>query len=154
MSHLKPVSDVVIRSTYSPKVEVNMDNFEPTLTKQCFQEECNIDSILAKYSNTGVIDHLKMTQGNYGDFLDVQDYHTSVNQVVEAQEMFMSLPAQLRARFQNDPGMFLDFVSKDENQLEMAKLGLLKPEVAQELLNPKPVVPKEQDGGIPEGKGA
>lgn len=154
MSHLKSAFDVVIRSTYSPKVRCDIDYFEPTLTKQCFQDECDIDSILAKYSNTGVLDHVRTNQGNYGDFLNVQDYHASVNQVIAAQEMFMSLPAQVRARFANDPGQFLHFVGDVNNRDEMAKLGLLKPEVVEEL-NKKNAVPKDTlKGGIAEGEGA
>jgi hypothetical protein len=40
--------------------------------------------------------------------------------------MFMSLPAKIRSRFQNDPGAFLDFVQNPENRDEMIELGLAK----------------------------
>jgi phage internal scaffolding protein len=140
MSHLKPINGVVIRSTYSPKLDVSLGDFEPTLTKQCFQDECDIDNILKRYAETGVLEHVREHKGNYGDFLNVQDYHVSVSQVVAAQEMFMSMPAQIRARFKNDPGEFLDFVNNPDNQNEMVKLGLAEPrEEAQKNFPAKPV---------------
>lgn len=153
MSHLKPVSDVVIRSTYSPKFAVNLDVFEPTLTKQSFKEECDIDVILRRYADTGVIDHVKQFKGEYGSFLDVQDYHTSMNQVVAAQEMFMSLPAQVRARFRNDPAEFLAFCGNPDNQDEMVKMGLAT--VREDAKDPKKNSPASPDGvSSPEAKGA
>jgi len=55
-----------------------------------------------------------------------QDYHASVNAVLEAREMFESLPSSVRRRFGNDPAAFLDFVGDEENRDEMEKMGLLK----------------------------
>ena len=42
----------------------------------------------------------------------------------------MQLPADLRARFENDAAIFLDWTSQEENRDEMVELGMLpKPEV-------------------------
>lgn len=97
------------------------------LTRQCFADECDISSIMARFDKTGLIEHVNKFQGDYGDFTDAQTYQDSLNQVIEAEEMFMSLPAQVRAKFENDPGQFLDFVANPDNLSEMVDLGLAKP---------------------------
>ena len=54
------------------------------------------------------------------------DYQKSLNLVLHAQSQFDALPAHTRARFANDPKMFLEFTSNPENIEEMIKLGLAK----------------------------
>ena len=41
-----------------------------------------------------------------------------------AQDMFESLPADIRTKFGNDPGRFLDFVEDPQNEEELIELGL------------------------------
>lgn len=137
------VNELVIRKHYGPALRVDMTFKKPSRTKQSFQDECNINKIMAKYEKTGLINHLNRFQGDYGDYLDVQDYQTSCNQVLAAQEAFDSLPAAVRRRFENNPASFLEFVGNPENKDEMVKLGLLKA--------PRPErEPVEADGGAPE----
>lgn len=112
-----------------PRVQIFFDG--AGVTQQHFKEECNVNNIMAKYGASRLLQHFSQFQGNYGDFTNVQDYQTSMNQLIAAQDMFMSLPSQLRNRFNNDPGEFLAFVSNADNRDEMKTLGLLK-EVVQE----------------------
>ena len=48
----------------------------------------------------------------------------------------MELPAKVRARFDNDPQMFLEFVASEDNRQEAVELGLIKlaPPVAEPAL--------------------
>lgn len=101
---------------------------EPSRTKQAFKDECDVNLILKKYQKTQLINHVNRTQGIYGDFSNVSDFHTATNAVMDAQLAFMDLPASIRKRFQNDPSQFIDFVSNDQNYGEAAELGLLTPE--------------------------
>lgn len=108
--------------------DFNAIAFPPVgLTKQCFSEECDIGSIMARFDKTGLIEHVNKFQGDYGDFTDAQTYQDSLNQVMAAEDMFMSLPANVRAKFENDPGQFLDFVGNPDNLSEMVDLGLANP---------------------------
>lgn len=97
----------------------------PSLTKQSHRDECDINRIMAKYEKTGVIDHVNTYQGNYGDATGVTSYHQAMNQIRAADDAFMSLPSQIRAKFQNDPGTFLEFMDDPENNDEKILLGLL-----------------------------
>ena len=59
------------------------------------------------------------------DIADAPDNYVDVmNQLNEARDQFMSLPARVRSRFDNDPGQFVNFVSDASNVEEMIALGL------------------------------
>lgn len=62
----------------------------------------------------------------YGDVSQVPDLRAVLNIARDAGERFMSLPADVRARFHNRPDLLHEFVSKPENLEESFKLGLLK----------------------------
>lgn len=64
----------------------------------------------------------------YGDFTNVGDYRSALEAVQRANENFMQLPAELRARWDNDPQKFLEYAHNPENLPEMRKFGLAKPE--------------------------
>lgn len=120
---------VSIRTAYSPRERVQVSSDKPSLTVQSSKDECDINNILKKYVKTQLMDHVNVHQGSYGDYTSVQDYHTSVQQVMAAEEMFMSLPSGLRKRFGNDPAEFLAFVEDEANVDEARKLGLIPGDV-------------------------
>jgi len=96
-----------------------------TMAKQSFKDECDINGIMARFQDSGLIDHVNKFKGDYGDFTNVQDYHTSMNQIIAAQAAFDSLPSGVRARFGNQPAEFLNFVEDEDNIDEMREMGLL-----------------------------
>lgn len=102
-------------------------NDEPSLTKQSFSEDCDINVIMARFEKTGVLPSSVNDSPRYGDFSDVVDYDESLRVVMEADEAFMSLPAKVRARFQNDPSELIEFVRDPANMQEARDLGLLAP---------------------------
>lgn len=130
--------DVIKRPNGSVRKQMYFS--DDTRTKRSSLKECDINSIMAKYEKTGIIEHVKQFSGRYDDFTMVQDYHESLNQVMAAQEAFMTLPAQLRSRFKNDPAEFLEFVGNPDNKNEMISLGLVDaptPEVEMPLESPE-----------------
>ncbi|AXL15154.1 internal scaffolding protein [Microviridae sp.] len=98
------------------------------ITKQSFKDECDINRIMAKYQQTGVLEHVKYVSedasSNYGNYLNSYDYHDAYNAVLRANEMFDTLPSSIRSKFENDPAKFLAFSQDPENDSEMKKLGL------------------------------
>jgi len=151
---------MLIRTAYGEALRVQKDPGGPSRTKQSFKDECDINHIMAKYEKTRLIEHVNRFAGDYGDYLDVQDYHTSVNQVLAAQEAFNSLPARIRSRFGNDPAAFLDFIGDESNRDEAREMGLLKPlptpsDASDALgddgtsppVNPSPAPPQAPQGG-------
>lgn len=99
----------------------------PSMTKQEFKDQCDINNIIKSFKLTGQITHIarNAAQGMYMDLPDELDFQTALNTIREAEEAFDSLPAKIRERFQNDPGQFLAFLSDPANKEEATKLGLL-----------------------------
>lgn len=121
-------------------------NTEPTLTIQSEKDSCDINKIVAKCLKTGMMSNIRTDQPSYGDFTDAVDYHTSILRAQRAQDEFMSLTADVRARFSNDPGKLIDFLSDPNNRSEAIKLGLVP--APQGVEDPQGVVtPPGADGG-------
>lgn len=131
------------RSRYSERLRVKTVLPKGSRTKQSFKAECDINNILKKYRDTGILTHTRDSQPLYGDFSEITDYQGSLNQVIQAQEAFEQLPALVRKRFANDPGKFVEFVQDDKNYDEALKLGLLDPEKVQHKLNKEEPKKKE-----------
>lgn len=99
-----------------------------TKVQQHKKEETDINNIVKKYHKTGVIGNpLDSTPRKpmFGDFSIQGSYHEMLNTIKSADNAFLSLSANVRKRFENDPQKALEFVAKRENTMEAVKLGLL-----------------------------
>lgn len=103
---------------------------EPSLAQQHFKDECDINNILRQFNITGLLPESPLSP-RYGDFTGIGDYHTALNRVIAAQEEFEALPAQIRARFENDPAKLIEFLEDDNNRPEAESLGLVEKAAAE-----------------------
>lgn len=111
------------------------------VTDQSFRDECDINTIMARYQSTGELPVLNGTQGQWLDVTEM-DFQTHMDFILDAQHLFDELPSSIRDRFGNDPGAFLGFASDESNRSELAKMGLLTPEATEAVLYPKtPPIP-------------
>lgn len=115
-------------TAYSAKPRVKTTFSTKGRTKQSFKDETDINHIIRRFTRTGVLDFTNKNEARYGDTTGVE-YQQAVNMVAAAKSLFNELPAELRARFENEPAKFLDFVQDERNRDEARELGLLKPEV-------------------------
>lgn len=132
---------------------------KPTMTKQAMADECDINNIMRKFEKTGILTHVRRHGGNYGDFTNApQSYHEAYQQILDAEEMFMEIPASIRKKFDNDPGKFLAFVEDPKNEAEMEKLGLLNANAvarrAAEAASKAASAPKVPEGTLSSAEGA
>ena len=97
---------------------------EPSLAQQHFKDECDINNILRQFNITGLLPENTLSP-RYGDFSGIVDYHSALNAVIAAENEFEALPAQLRARFQNDPEQLINFIEDESNREEAINLGLI-----------------------------
>lgn len=121
--------------------------FDEGRTKQQFKDECDINNIMKKYERNLLLDHVNRFNGQYADVTGDVDYQTALNTIISAEEAFFSIPAKIRARFENDPQRFLEFVSDPSNREELGKMGLLKKAVAQPGSKPREPGTGESPGG-------
>lgn len=100
---------------------------DDSLAIQSAEEESNINTIVRRFGLTGELpSDVKMPQS--GDFTNIPDFHAAMNMVRKTQEEFLRVPAEVRARFGNDPQAFMQFVEDDANRAEAKRMGLLKPD--------------------------
>jgi hypothetical protein len=103
--------------------ETGLECKDDSLAVQSARDETDINTIVRRFGLTGELPgDLDMPQS--GDYSGVTDFHSSMNVVRKAQEEFMRVPAEIRARFNNDPQRFSDFFNDSQNQEEAIRLGL------------------------------
>lgn len=97
---------------------------EEDMCQQQFLEECDINTLVKRFGLTGTLPQ-NVAMPLVGDFTEVVDFHTAQNLVIQSQEEFMKLPADVRKRFGNNPGAVLEFLDDVSNRDEAIKLGLI-----------------------------
>lgn len=123
---------------------------EPSMTKQSFVAECDINNIIKEFSVTGMTRHVTERQALYADLPDTVDFQMSLQIVAEAAAAFDALPSKIRARFNNDPAAFLEFLHDEKNRDEAMELGLLEqppadpPPQKVEVVNAPPAAPVKE----------
>lgn len=122
--------EVFVRSPYNYDMDQASDeaglSFVGTesMTQQQFAEEVDINTIVRRFGLTGQLpENVRVPE--YGDFTGISDYQSALNAVIAADEMFMAMPADVRAKFDNDPQKMLVFLGDDKNRDEAVKLGLV-----------------------------
>lgn len=122
------MSDVFLRSAYNydrdaVSKETGLKCQDESLTQQHQKDEADINTIVKRFHLSGELP-TDVRAPRYGDFTGVVDYQSALNAVIAADESFMAMPAYIRARFNNDTQLFVEFCSDPANTEEMIKLGL------------------------------
>lgn len=100
-------------------------------TQQQFAEDADVNNILKRCVRTGVVDagvgenppeHL------FADVVHYQalDYQQALDMITEAEEEFMSLPAAVRRRYEDNPIKFLQAINDGDEYLYEAGLATRK----------------------------
>lgn len=86
-----------------------------------YLKDCDINEVIRRY-NLGM--EPRTVGGQYGDFSDVGDFSACLEKVNRVNDLFSSLPAEVRARFGHDAKAFAAFALNPENVQECIKLGI------------------------------
>lgn len=100
--------------------------FEVTQTVQADASECDINKIMSRALNTGIMPHVSTKSPLYGDFTKITNFRDALHMVRDAQTEFMKIPAKTRLRFGNDPQALTQFVLDPGNREEAIELGLIE----------------------------
>ena len=122
---------------------------QPSQTLQSFKDDADINCIIARFENTGVLVDPTVPVSRtpqFGDFSAMPSYQEAQNVIVAANNAFNDLSAKIRERFGNDPAAYFQFVQSlkegSDDYAEAIRLGIIdKP------LDRAPEVPT----GSPEG---
>lgn len=119
-----PIGQVITeRENGSKRVQIFFE--EKSLTEQSHKKKCDINNIMAKYRQTGILP-VSTKSPLYGDFTSSEDFHTACNMVIKAREDFEQLPSAIRKRFDNDPGKLVEFLHDPTNVNEAIELGIME----------------------------
>lgn len=110
---------------------------------QSAAEECDINTIVRRFGITGQLPE-GVRAPTYADFTEVTDFKTAMDAIAVAGEAFDRMPGEIRARFNNDPGAFVDFCSDEGNRAEAEKLGLVLPKQEVQKGPPGPVTTSKE----------
>ena len=102
---------------------VYSDNPEPTMARQEFADECDINNLMKKYTYNQIPD----IPGTVSEFSQVIDFQEMMQATIHVRTQFDSLPPNIRQRFQNDPQDLINFLGDSKNREEAIKLGLVDP---------------------------
>lgn len=94
--------------------------------EQHHRDEVNINTIMRKMHAQGVLPHFK-NGGTFGDFSSVTDFQDCKNRIIAANNDFMRLPSELRFKFDNDPGLLVEWLQDPDNASEARDMGLIPP---------------------------
>lgn len=105
---------------------------EPSAALQSFKDDADINCIIARYENTGVLVDPTVPVSRtpqFGDFSAMPSYQEAQNVIVAANNAFNDLPAKIRERFGNDPAAYFDFVQSlkegSDEYVEAVSLGII-----------------------------
>ena len=85
---------------------------DESLAQQQFKDENNINLMIRKY---GVLPVQEVNWGEFDATVIPQDFHEIQNSLKAAEEAFMTVPAEVRAKVDNDPVRFLAMVDEQQS---------------------------------------
>lgn len=118
---------IKIYSRFKCPITAGFTNIQPTMTQQHFKEDADINIIMKRYQQTGVLPQVNSSAFGFYDAGDSLTYQEALNFIIEADDNFMALPSVLRSMFDNDPSKFLSFVENADNYDECVRLGIFEP---------------------------
>lgn len=105
---------------------------QPSQTLQSFKDDADINCIIARFENTGVLVDPTVPVSRtpqFGDYSDMPSYQEAQNVIVAANNAFNDLSAKVRERFGNDPAAYFDFVQSlkegSDDYVEAVRLGII-----------------------------
>lgn len=124
LQHMEP-GVTRFRHAYGPRHRVAQHFNKPSRTQQHFKDECDVNRIMARYAQSGVLPQ----GGRPKHFIEAGalEFQEALNLVITAEEAFASLPSATRERFANNPSLLLSFLEDPANRPEAVKLGLIPP---------------------------
>jgi hypothetical protein len=128
----------------NPAIYLDCSNL-PSLTRQEFADECDINKLMAQFEKTGIFPGaMNSATPQYLDVSNVPDLMQAHEILQTATQSFMSLPATVRRDFDNDPIKFISFAENPESLPKLREWGLAPPPPIDpppqkvEIVNPAP----------------
>jgi len=116
-------ADTYLYDTEAVSLQTGLECKDASRAQQSAKDEVDINTIVKRFGLTGQLPQNVRIPLN-DEFVDTLTFHDAMQQIRAAEEAFMRMPADVRSRFNNDAGAFVDFASDPANYEESVKLGL------------------------------
>lgn len=126
--------------------QVGTINEMESKTVQGDRERAEIQHVLRKYKQVGIIDHLQAADAMFMDVTEFTDFADLMQQRKAAENHFLTLPSKLREAFDHDVDAYLDAAHDgptDAQAEKLRKLGLLEPLPEETPREPAPTPPAQ-----------
>lgn len=114
-------------SLYVAHDAVAHGNDEPSMTRQEFAADCDINVLMAHYEKNAIVPPQNKLQPQYFDASSVPDFRDALDIAREAQDAFMRVPAVVRKELDNDVYKFVEYAQDEGNLEQLRKWGLAEP---------------------------
>lgn len=114
------------------KVYEYSEDEKVSIVEQHHKDSCDINNIVNKYMKHGVVPADRSAFAQYGDFSQVKSFGEMMVKMREASQSFMTLPAEVRAHFENDAARFLDAFSDPNQQKYLLDHGILQKKIPEQ----------------------
>jgi len=114
------------KTAYGDRTRQGFETTGDSLTQQSHAAAADVRNIIKQYDRTGLIANVNKGIAQYGDYSEINEYAEALNMVREANESFATIPSHIREQFNNNAGLFFEFVTDPKNSEEMIKMGLAK----------------------------
>ena len=101
-----------------------LTEFQASVTDQSQALDSDINTIVARYKQTGIFPDISKTASQFIDCTTVTSFQDAHNQISEAKSLFNQFPAHIRALMDNNPAKAEQFLSDPRNLPLMEKYGL------------------------------
>lgn len=96
------------------------------LTVQAPRTEVDIN-VIVKRMQAGKMPEIRQN-GKFEDVSKFEGLEDAIIKVQDAKDLFMTLPAEVRSRFSNNPVELVSFLQNTDNRKEAEELGLIEPQ--------------------------
>lgn len=124
-----------------PTVDCSADFKAGRMAVQADRDEVDINKIMARVEKGG---QLPLFNGEpfYGDVSELGGLQEAIIKTQEANDLFMSYPANVREKFNNNPVEMITFLEDPKNLNEAVDLGLVVKRPVAAADTPTPAVPE------------
>lgn len=119
---------ITIHSMYGELPESPVLDCTDDRTEQHHKDECDIHKIVAQFNVTGLLDGKEprpLTEAEFADVSELPDYIEAQNTIAQVNEIFANLDSKTRLCFDNDPGLFMDYVSSASHE-DLVSMGFVQ----------------------------